>query len=130
MSFTRHEHTKLGSASGSTATVAAGDPETARTWRAMQESDAASALPWRTRPARDKSGAGFVSPAVRRALADTGLDIDAVAGSGTAGRVTHADVIASARGRTAVADVVEQFTAIRKTTAEHVTRSLRIIPHG
>ncbi len=47
-------------------------------------------LPWRRRPERD--AARFLSPAVRSRAADLGVDAAALAGSGSGGRVTRADV--------------------------------------
>jgi 2-oxoglutarate dehydrogenase E2 component (dihydrolipoamide succinyltransferase) len=113
MSFTGHEHTSARRAN------------LAR----MPDADTTPVPPWRVRGARTKAGAGFLSPAVRRRLVETGMQPDDVVGSGAGARVTLADVAAAHR-RAATTDVVEPFTAIRRTTALHVTQSLRTIPHG
>jgi 2-oxoglutarate dehydrogenase E2 component (dihydrolipoamide succinyltransferase) len=51
-------------------------------------------LPWRVRRPRDTRG--FLSPAARRVVTETGVDPATVTGTGTSGRVTRADVLAAA----------------------------------
>jgi 2-oxoglutarate dehydrogenase E2 component (dihydrolipoamide succinyltransferase) len=58
-------------------------------------------LPWRRRAARDT--AGFLSPRVRRAAAERGVDASSLTGSGAGGRVTTADVLAATAATTAPA---------------------------
>jgi 2-oxoglutarate dehydrogenase E2 component (dihydrolipoamide succinyltransferase) len=96
----------------------------------MPDHDVSLVRPWRARPARGKAGAGFLSPAVRRAVDDTGLDVRDVTGTGADGRVTRADVQLAARARGSGVDVVEPFSAIRRTTAVNVARARASIPHA
>lgn len=95
-------------------------------------------------PARTE-GAGFLSPVVRRLLAEHGLDPAAVVGSGTDGRITRADVLAAAANRHPVGngtapvapagiepgpdDDVIEFTRARRTTATNMVRSLAVSAH-
>jgi pyruvate dehydrogenase E2 component (dihydrolipoamide acetyltransferase) len=89
---------------------------------------------------------GFLSPAVRRALALRGLDAAAVTGTGAGGRITLEDVEAAGGGGAAPSptpppppprpavqarpgDEVIPFTAIRRATAEHMIRSLATSAH-
>lgn len=55
------------------------------------------------RPAARAAAAGELSPAIRRLLAEHGLEASAVAGSGRAGRITVEDVLRAAQGGTAAA---------------------------
>ncbi|MFI0374118.1 dihydrolipoamide acetyltransferase family protein [Actinomadura sp. 1N219] len=82
-----------------------------------------------------------LTPLIRRLLAEHGLTEAEVTGSGTHGRITRADVMATiaeradrpAPARPAVPDRDEvtriPFTAIRRRTAEHMVRSKATAPH-
>ena len=86
-----------------------------------------------------------LSPAVRQLLVEHGLDAAHVNGSGRDGRITRADVLAAAANPTTAApttapatepppsrgpdDDVVEFTRARRTTAEHMVRSLRTSAH-
>jgi 2-oxoglutarate dehydrogenase E2 component (dihydrolipoamide succinyltransferase) len=94
-----------------------------------------------------------LSPAVRRLLAEHGLEASAVAGSGEGGRITVEDVLHAAAGHApagpAAADVADApppsaaaaaaesalharrvaHTAVRRRIAEHMLQSLHNAPH-
>jgi 2-oxoglutarate dehydrogenase E2 component (dihydrolipoamide succinyltransferase) len=84
---------------------------------------------------------GSPSPAVRRLLAERGLDADAVRGSGEGGRITVDDVLATAPGATAPATAAMAapddaglrrvpHTPMRRRIAAHMVESLlRTAPH-
>jgi len=80
-------------------------------------------LPWRRRAARDPQG--FVSPAVRNLARELGVDPASLAGNGSGGRVTRADVQAAAPR-----DIVVPFDNIRRRTATGLLASKRTIPHA
>ena len=106
-------------------------------------------------PAAAARGAGELSPAVRRLLAERGLEPGAVRGSGPAGRITVEDVLAAAAGsappratpQAANQDVMGApagqgapaaqgavrrvpHTAVRRRIAEHMVQSLlHTAPH-
>jgi 2-oxoglutarate dehydrogenase E2 component (dihydrolipoamide succinyltransferase) len=108
--------------------------------------------PWRVRlPRRIKDT--FLSPVVRRVLRERGLDAAQVPGTGTNGRVTRADVerVSVTWAEPAppapaplpeTADATEPsipieprtetipFSAIRRRTAEHLTRSKAVAAHA
>src|SRR5688572_13644341 len=73
---------RTGATAASTATAAAAQPAT----KAVKPAA----------PATAPRGAGPLSPAVRRLLAERGLDAGAVRGSGEGGRITVEDVLAAA----------------------------------
>jgi 2-oxoglutarate dehydrogenase E2 component (dihydrolipoamide succinyltransferase) len=99
------------------------------------------------------NGNGFLSPVVRALLADQGLEPAEVVGSGRDGRITRSDVLAAAANRRAAPvaaapavaapaasiayppataagdDEVVEFTRARRTTAEHMVRSLATSAH-
>jgi len=86
------------------------------------------------RPKRDDRGAPL-SPAVRRLVAETGIDIARVHGTGRDGRIKRNDVLshlgstrappATVRG---IAETVP-FNALRKRIAEHMVRSKATSAH-
>jgi 2-oxoglutarate dehydrogenase E2 component (dihydrolipoamide succinyltransferase) len=102
-------------------------------------------------PARPAAGAGQLSPAVRRLLAEHQLTAEAVSGSGPGGRITVEDVLqaAAARGPAthpdpglarpppaaatappAIRSHRVPHTAVRRRIAEHMTQSLlHTAPH-
>jgi 2-oxoglutarate dehydrogenase E2 component (dihydrolipoamide succinyltransferase) len=99
-------------------------------------------------PVRTASVAGegaVLSPVVRSLLAEHGLDAVTVTGSGRDGRITRADVLAaaarSAAPTTSVTttapapergpnDEVLPFTAVRRATADNLTRSVVTAAHA
>jgi 2-oxoglutarate dehydrogenase E2 component (dihydrolipoamide succinyltransferase) len=106
-------------------------------------------------PAATGAGAAGLSPAVRRLLAERGLEVSAVRGSGAGGRITVEDVLAAAPGGVSAAASVQPraalqaanqdvagaptaqggirrvpHTAVRKRIAEHMVQSLlHTAPH-
>lgn len=85
-------------------------------------------------PAANGRGAGGarlpLSPAVRRALREHGLDPHTIHGTGHDGRITLADVHGAAA---ASAERSVQRIAVsraRRTIAEHMTHAVRTIPHA
>ena len=77
------------------------------------------------------------SPVVTRLAAENGLDLATVAGTGLGGRVTKKDVLnALARdgGATATPDAsgdrTIRPTAVRRMIADHMSKSVREIPHA
>ena len=66
------------------------------------------------------------TPLVRRLAAGLGVELDAVTGSGPAGRLTEADVRAAAGGTREGRR--EKLRGVRRQIAEHVTRAHREIP--
>src|SRR5689334_10427830 len=83
-------------------------------------------LPWRRRPARDTGG--FLSPAVRRAAAELGIDPRGLLGRGAGGRVTRADVIAA--GAVVNRDERVPFNNIRKRTSVALLASKQTAAHA
>jgi pyruvate dehydrogenase E2 component (dihydrolipoamide acetyltransferase) len=77
-------------------------------------------LPWRRRAERETHA--FLSPAVRNLAREHGLDAAALAGRGSGGRVTRADVVD--------ADERVPFNTIRKRTAAGLLASKSTIPHA
>ncbi len=82
----------------------------------------------------------LASPAVRRRARESGIDLVTVAGSGPAGRVTHADldswkeagspVAAAGPNRSQMSGTVEiPVIGLRKRIAESMTASYTTIPH-
>jgi 2-oxoglutarate dehydrogenase E2 component (dihydrolipoamide succinyltransferase) len=100
-------------------------------------------------PGALKSALGAISPAVRRLLAEHGLDAASIAGSGEGGRITVEDVLsaaasgsvipAAAASASSAAGVgaegepsprIVPHSAVRKRIAEHMVQSLlRTAPH-
>jgi pyruvate dehydrogenase E2 component (dihydrolipoamide acetyltransferase) len=83
-------------------------------------------LPWRRRRSRDAGS--FLSPAVRRAAAERGLDASALSGSGADGRVTRADLLAI--DATPRGDVVVSFNNVRRRAAKALVASKHSAPHA
>jgi 2-oxoglutarate dehydrogenase E2 component (dihydrolipoamide succinyltransferase) len=84
-------------------------------------------------PKREGGGGGFLSPVVRRLVAEHDLDPATIPGSGREGRITRDDVLAlvgeaRAAAPDAAADHVP-FTAIRRTIGQHMVRSLATAAH-
>src|SRR5262249_5158638 len=108
-------------------------------------------------PTGNGNGHGFLSPVVKALLAEHGLAPGDVHGTGRDGRVTGADVVATAAARRAMTgapmapavaapspsggtlpyppvapagdDEVVEFTRARRATAEHMVRSLATSAH-
>jgi pyruvate dehydrogenase E2 component (dihydrolipoamide acetyltransferase) len=80
-------------------------------------------LPWRRRGPRDSQG--FVTPAVRNLARELGVDPEAVVGHGDGGRVTPADLRASASR-----DLRIPFDNIRRRTATALLASKTTAPHA
>jgi pyruvate dehydrogenase E2 component (dihydrolipoamide acetyltransferase) len=86
-------------------------------------------LPWRRRAERDTEA--FLSPAVRNLAREHGLDAAVLAGRGSGGRVTRADVAeAAARAVPSTGDEIVPFNTIRKRTAAGLLASKSTIPHA
>jgi pyruvate dehydrogenase E2 component (dihydrolipoamide acetyltransferase) len=87
-----------------------------------------------TQPNRDGHGAPL-SPAVRRLVAEHGLDIARIQGTGRDGRVKRNDVLSHLQGRqappatTRAAAEVVPFSGLRKRIAEHMVRSKATSAH-
>ncbi len=104
----------------------------------------------RTAPSGDArpSGRTFVSPVVTRMVAEHGLDLAQIDGTGLGGRITRKDVEAHLGEREAVAaapaaepgvnqstpelelgDVLAPLTTMRRAIAQHMVMSKRTSPH-
>ena len=100
----------------------------------------------RVSPAGTRVGRQVLSPAVRALVAEHGLDVETINGSGRDGRITRADVLAAGAnagrpGPTAVAappssaqpgpdDEVIPFSAPRRVTADNLARSVATAAHA
>ncbi len=92
-------------------------------------------LPWRERRRRTRRAArAFLSPAVRRLVAEGAVDPQSVVGTGAGGRLTRDDALAFVARQPpdahAERDLVVPFSPIRKRTAEHMTRSKATAAHA
>src|SRR5438270_2397076 len=113
----------------------------------------AAPAPAQARPAPAGDDQPRLSPAVRKLAAEHGIDATAIQGSGLGGRVTRDDVLAAVGGGTTVAaaapaaparpaqqpaptrvdgarEELVKLSAIRRTIAEHMVRSLATSPHA
>jgi len=79
-------------------------------------------LPWRVRAPRDT--AGFLSPAVRRVVAEHGIDVSQLHGTGANGRVTRSDASSVA------ADVRVPFNRVQQRAGNALLASKRTAAHG
>ena len=77
---------------------------------------------------RKDSGGRPLSPAVRRLIAEHGLDTAAISGTGKDGRITRQDVEALLAPEPAESDLVP-LGRMRKQIAEHMVRSKATSPH-
>ena len=116
-------------------------------------SASATTAPAQTRPAPAGDDQPRLSPAVRKLAAEHGIDATAIQGSGLGGRVTRDDVLAAVGAGTTVAaaapaaparpaqqpaptrvdgarEELVKLSAIRRTIAEHMVRSLATSPHA
>lgn len=92
-------------------------------------------LPWRRRRPRDTAGAlaGFASPRVRRLLAERGLQLGDVQGTGAGGRVTAGDVLAADHGPAGATGTRSErvpFNRIRARAAAALLASKRTSAHA
>ena len=84
-------------------------------------------IPLDSVPRRD-SGGRPLSPAVRRLIAEHGLDATTISGTGKDGRITRQDVEALLAPEPAESDLVP-LGRMRKQIAEHMVRSKATSPH-
>jgi len=106
---------------------AAGEP-----WSAPQP--AAAAPPAATAAAgqatpHGTAGKARAVPLVRRLARELGVDLERVSGTGTNGQITRDDVLAAAARAGAAPAEGETLSKLRRTIAEHMTRSWGEIPH-
>jgi 2-oxoglutarate dehydrogenase E2 component (dihydrolipoamide succinyltransferase) len=73
------------------------------------------------------SGSGFLSPVVRRLVAEHGIDPEQLHGTGAGGRITRDDVLAATEVDTDVERV--PFTAMRRTIGRRMVASLHEAAH-
>ncbi len=86
--------------------------------------------PSRRRRERDDRGAR-ISPVVRRLAEKHGLDVNAIPGTGSGGRVTRKDVETYLESQTTgQLDELIEPTPIRRIIAENMAHSFREIPHA
>ena len=104
----------------------AGAPESAVTVPAGT-AVASRSIPLDSVPRRDPGGRPL-SPAVRRLIAEHGLDPGAISGTGKDGRITRQDVEALLAPEPAESDLVP-LGRMRKQIAEHMVRSKATSPH-
>ena len=83
-------------------------------------------LPWRRRATRNTRA--FLSPAVRHAAAERGLDPRALSGSGADGRLTRDDVLTL--DMTSRGDDIVPFNNVRRRAAIALLASKRAAPHS
>src|SRR6202011_1006461 len=83
---------------------------------------------------RDRAGARL-SPVVRKLVAENGLDVTRIQGTGRDGRIKRNDVLSHLQNRQGVpmttpgvAEIVP-FSALRKRIAEHMVRSKATSAH-
>ncbi len=122
-------------------------PEPARVAEAVasvaQAAPAVAAAPQRTAPAPTLRAPGekpMAAPAVRKRAWDLGIELQYVAGSGPAGRITHADLDAHVAGRGRAASMDARYAelegeeavpviGLRRKIAEKMQLAKRQIPH-
>ncbi len=107
----------------------------------VQEAADAVAQPAASKRAAAPAGKGGqrLSPAVRRLIAERGLDVSLIQGTGHDGRVSRRDVLAYLESQQAEAPVRDSapaaegerlpFDRIRRVTAAHMLRSKATSPH-
>ncbi|MGL4647889.1 MAG: dihydrolipoamide acetyltransferase family protein [Caldilineaceae bacterium] len=95
---------------------------------------------------KDQSAGSFVSPVVRRLMAEHQVDLALIAGSGLAGRVTKQDVLDFLAGQATAQTVVDSqpqqaqspigadealrpLTTMRRAIAQHMVKSKQTAPH-
>ena len=88
---------------------------------------AGRSIPLDSVPRKD-SGGRPLSPAVRRLIAEHGLDVAAISGTGRDGRITRQDVESMIAPEPAGSDLIP-LSRMRKQIAEHMVRSKATSPH-
>jgi pyruvate dehydrogenase E2 component (dihydrolipoamide acetyltransferase) len=99
-------------------------------WSAPETAAAASPAVTATAAAVTAQPAGGKSkavPLVRKLARELGVDLDGVIGTGASGQITRDDVMAAAAGESPTHG--EALSKLRRTIAEHMTRSWEDIPH-
>jgi 2-oxoglutarate dehydrogenase E2 component (dihydrolipoamide succinyltransferase) len=101
---------------------------------AMAPKAAAPSSDYRTAPAQRDGRGARLSPAVRRLVAENGIDIAQIRGTGRDGRVKRDDVLSHLQIRQAAptprgGSETVPFSAIRKRIAEHMMRSQATSAH-
>ncbi len=94
---------------------------------AGEPSQARGAISLGAVPRRDARG-NPLSPAVRRLIAEHGLDVAEIAGTGRDGRITRQDVEALVDSAPAAPDLVP-LSRMRRQIGEHMVRSKATSPH-
>lgn len=87
----------------------------------------------RSRPDRSGTGPAFLSPVVRRLVAEHGLDPSSIRGTGAHGRVTRDDVLAFVQAAPVAhpsVDEIVPFDTIRRRTAEHMVLAKATAAHA
>jgi pyruvate dehydrogenase E2 component (dihydrolipoamide acetyltransferase) len=98
--------------------------------------ESVTVLPWRERRRRRarRSGGAFLSPAVRRLVAERAVDVESLVGTGDGGRVTRDDLLtrvaAEELDQDRDRDLIVPFSPIRRRTAEHMVRSKATAAHA
>lgn len=108
--------------------TAAAQPLTPDRRTASPEPPSAAAPELRLHPARDRRRR-WVSPAARRLAESTGVDIEAIRGSGPQGAVTISDVQHAAPTETREPAVGDRAEQLRRAIGAAMSRSKREIPH-
>ncbi len=88
---------------------------------------AARSIPLDSVPRKD-SGGRPLSPAVRRLIAEHGLDVATISGTGRDGRITRQDVESMIAPEPTGSDLIP-LSRMRKQIAEHMVRSKATSPH-
>ena len=107
------------------------------------EPEAEAATQPRAEPRPEQTGAGRLSPGIRKLIEENGLDISQIKGTGQDGRVRREDVMSYMAGHRALApspattrmpsdrgDEVVRISAVRRQIAEHMVRSVSTSPHA
>jgi len=107
------------------------------------EPEAEAATQPRAEPRPEQTGAGRLSPGIRKLIEENGLDISQIKGTGQDGRVRREDVMSYMAGHRALApspattrmpsdrgDEVVRTLAVRRQIAEHMVRSVSTSPHA
>ena len=94
---------------------------------AQEAAEARGAVSLAAVPRRD-AGGNPLSPAVRRLIAEHGLDLASIAGSGKDGRITRRDVEALIGAGSADSEVVP-LSRMRRQIGAHMVRSKATSPH-
>ena len=107
------------------------------------EPEAEAATQPRAEPRPEQTGAGRLSPGIRKLIEENGLDISQINGTGQDGRVRREDVMSYMAEHRAPApspattrlpsdrgDEVVRISAVRRQIAEHMVRSVSTSPHA